>query len=67
MNLGKDISQRRRQLGISQLDLAQLAQVGISTVKDIERGKANPSIATLEKICVVLGYEISLTLKRIEL
>lgn len=67
MDLAKKISQRRKELGILQTDLAQIAQVGISTLKDIERGKGNPSISTLEKICTALGLVITLEIKKIEL
>lgn len=49
---------RRAFLGISQLDLAEMAQVSLATVKDIERGKGNPSLATINKIIDVLGLEI---------
>lgn len=49
---------QRKKLGISQLDLAEMADVGITTVKQIEAGKGNPSISTVEKIMDVLGLEI---------
>jgi y4mF family transcriptional regulator len=65
MEIGKSISDRRRQLGITQQDLAEMAEVGIATIKDIERGKGNPSLKTLEKICTVLGLVIHLDLKKI--
>jgi transcriptional regulator with XRE-family HTH domain len=65
MEIGKTISDRRRQLDITQQDLAEMAEVGIATIKDIERGKGNPSIKILEKICTVLGLEIHLDLKKI--
>lgn len=65
MNIGKTIVERRHQLGITQQDLAEMAEVGIATVKDIERGKGNPSLRTLEKICTVLGLEVQLELKKI--
>lgn len=64
MELGSIISSRRKQLGINQDDLAQIAEVSIATVKDIERGKGNPSLKTLEKICVVLGLEIKLEVRK---
>ncbi|MCD7923972.1 MAG: helix-turn-helix domain-containing protein [Bacteroides sp.] len=64
MEIGKSISDRRRQLGITQQDLAEMAEVGIATIKDIERGKGNPSLKTLEKICTVLGLVIHLDLKK---
>ena len=43
---------------ISQEDLAQMAEVGLATVKDIERGAANPSLATIARLLDVLGLEI---------
>lgn len=49
---------RRKTLSISQLDLAEMAEVSLATVKDIERGKGNPSLATVNKIIEVLGMEI---------
>ena len=49
---------RRKLLAISQLDLAEMAGVSLATVKDIERGKGNPSLATVKKIIEVLGMEI---------
>ena len=48
---------RRKTLSISQLDLAEMAEVSLATVKDIERGKGNPSLATVNKIIEVLGME----------
>ena len=55
----KDVMKTQRDiLRISQADLAEMAQVSIATVKDIERGKGNPSLATVQKILAVLGMEI---------
>lgn len=64
MILSNIFKERRQVLGISQLDLAEMANVGIATVKSIECGKANPSIHTIEKLAEVLGLELSLTLKK---
>lgn len=64
MNLAKEIKERRTQLGISQLDLAEISEVSIATIKDIERGKGNPSFATLVKIADVLGMEIVMRIKQ---
>ena len=61
----RQIDIRKKQLSITQRDLAEIAELGIATVKDIERGKGNPSLSTLEKICTVLGLEIHLELKKI--
>ncbi|MCK9155845.1 MAG: helix-turn-helix domain-containing protein [Paludibacteraceae bacterium] len=67
MDIGKTISERRHQLRITQNDLAEMAEVSIATVKDIERGKGNPSISTLGKICTVLELVMKLELKKAEI
>ena len=64
MDIGKVIKERRAVLGISQQDLSDYSGVGISTVKDLERGVGNPSIDTLKKILDVVGLEIILQLKQ---
>ena len=64
MYLGRIIKDRRTLLGISQQDLSDYSGVGISTVKDLERGVGNPSIETLQKILDVLGLEMVLQVKQ---
>jgi len=64
MNIGKAIKERRALLGISQQDLSDYSGVGISTVKDLERGVGNPSIDTLKKILDVVGLEMILQVKQ---
>ena len=59
MDLQSTIKTRRKALKISQEDLAQMADVGLATVKDIEWGKANPSLSTIIRLLEVLGLEIS--------
>lgn len=58
MELREVMKSRRALLGLTQEDLAEMAQVGISTVKDIERGKGNPSLTTAGKILEILGMKI---------
>ena len=58
------IKERRAILGISQQDLSDYSGVGISTVKDLERGVGNPSLHTLQKIFEVLGMEMVLKVKQ---
>ena len=64
LDIGKVIKERRALLGISQQDLSDYSGVGISTVKDLERGVGNPSIETLKKILDVVGLEIILQVKQ---
>ena len=63
MDIAANIKKRRKRLGISQQDLAEFAEIGIATVKDIERGKGNPSLQTLQKILAVLGLEMVLQVR----
>ena len=58
--IGNIIKERRKELGINQQELADLADVGINSLVAIERGKGNPSLKTLLRILDVLGLEIKL-------
>mgnify|MGYP002626250779 FL=1 len=58
MSLAEVIKSRRKTLDISQQDLAEMAGIGLATIKNIERGKGNPSIGTVSKIMEILGMEI---------
>lgn len=65
MSIKESLKKRRSFLQISQQDLAEIAEVSIATIKNVERGKGNPSLKTIEKICEVLGLEINLNVKNI--
>ncbi|MCI6403096.1 MAG: helix-turn-helix domain-containing protein [Prevotella sp.] len=58
------MKKRRKELEISQLDLAEMAEVSLATVKDIERGKGNPSLNTVKRILMVLGMEIHYEIRK---
>lgn len=58
MSLREVIKARRKVLGISQQDLAEMSGISLPTVKDIERGLANPSLSAISKLLDVLGMEI---------
>ncbi len=55
---------RRGVLRITQEYLAELSGVGLRTVKAIESGKGNPTVATLMKLADVLGMELRLDIKQ---
>ena len=65
MELNEVMKKRRKELEISQLDLAEMAEVSLATVKDIERGKGNPSLNTVKRILMVLGMEIHYEIRKI--
>ncbi len=64
MNIGLVIKERRALLGISQQDLSDYSGIGISTVKDLERGVGNPTLHTLQKILDVVGMEMMLQVRQ---
>lgn len=64
MDIKEVIKSQRKKLGISQQDLAEMAEVSPSTVKQIETGNANPSLSTIEKVMEVLGMEIRYEVRR---
>ena len=64
MGLSEVIKSRRKTLAISQQDLAEMAGIGLATIKDIERGKGNPSLGTVSKIMEVLGMEIEFKVRK---
>ena len=66
MNLREVIKERRSVLGISQIDLAEMAGISLATVKDIERGAGNPSMKTVTQILEVLGLEMEFHIKTIK-
>ena len=64
MELNEVMKKRRKELEISQLDLAEMAEVSLATVKDIERGKGKPSLNTVKRILMVLGMEIHYEIRK---
>lgn len=64
MSIQEIIKARRADLHISQQQLAEMAEVSVATIKDIERGTGNPSLRTLQQIGVVIGMEVTMQLRQ---
>jgi transcriptional regulator with XRE-family HTH domain len=64
-NLIVPIKERRKILNVTQETLAEISGVGLRTLKQLESGKGNPTLETLQKICDALGLEIKLEIKNI--
>ncbi len=64
MEILAQIKARRIFLGLKQEDLAEMADISLATVKDIDRGVGNPSLKTLEKITNVLGLVFVLQVRQ---
>lgn len=65
ITIGEQIRLRRKELMITQFDLADIAGISINTLYKIERGQANPTIEMLGKILDVLGLEIFVGVKQL--
>jgi y4mF family transcriptional regulator len=63
LQIGKIIKDRRKELNVTQPELAELAQISVNTLYKVERGQANPSLEVLEKILDTLGLEIQIKVK----
>lgn len=61
----RQLKQRREELSITQEHLADIAGVGLRTVKEIEVGKGNPTLDTLLKVADVLGMQLKLEIKKL--
>jgi transcriptional regulator with XRE-family HTH domain len=66
MHLGGIIKERRKNLRITQDTLADISGIGLRTVKQLELGKGNPTLDTLDRIASVLGMELILQVKSID-
>lgn len=61
--IGKIIKKRRLNLRINQLEVSELAGIGINTLVAIERGSGNPKLETLLSVLDVLGLQLNIKLK----
>lgn len=64
MKIQEVMKLQRKALGITQQDLADMSEVAISTIKQIESGKGNPSLSTVEKIMDILGMEVKYEIRQ---
>jgi transcriptional regulator with XRE-family HTH domain len=66
MRLGKAVKYRRKELEISQEELAERADLHRTYISDLERGKRNVSIEDIEKLANALNLSISELLQRVD-
>lgn len=53
----------RAKAGLSQKELSELTGIDQSDISKIERGVANPSVSTLERIAAALGGRLSIAIE----
>jgi len=58
--LAQSVKLRRKELGLSQEDLADLAEIDRTYASQIERGIANPSLEVLYRVARSLQIELPL-------
>ncbi|MDP3955884.1 MAG: helix-turn-helix transcriptional regulator [bacterium] len=61
--LGKNMKRIRAKKGMSQGDIARALEVDRGYISNIENGKKNPTIATIQKLANALGIPSSELLK----
>ena len=64
IQLGKQITSRREQLKLTQLDIATITSLSDATIRFIEKGKPGVSIASWVKVAGIVGLDLSLTTKK---
>ncbi len=61
----KTIKERRSSMQVTQETLAELSGIGLRTLKQLESGKGNPTLQTIQKLADVLGLELCLKIKNV--
>lgn len=67
MSIGEFIKEKRLDVGLMQYELAEKCGITIQAMNFIEKGRNNPSIATLRKLAEVLGinyFELRQVMKK---
>ena len=64
--LGRIIQSRRKELKITQVDLALISEISTKQLSNIEQGKVSTTIDMLSKLCETLGLSIELKIKGID-
>jgi len=61
--IGEEIRKRRLELSLGQLDLLDYTEISSKTLSNLEQGKGNITLDTLEKIINILGMEYQLKIQ----
>lgn len=58
------IKTHREQLGLTQAKLSQLSGISLPTIQNIEGGRANPEMETIDHLVKALGIELQFSTKK---
>jgi transcriptional regulator with XRE-family HTH domain len=64
-NIIEIIKARRTDLQVNQETLSLLSGVGLRTLKEIESGKGNPTLSTIQKLADTLGLVLCFKVKEL--
>jgi DNA-binding XRE family transcriptional regulator len=64
MNVVVEIKNRRKDLGLTQGDLAEIAGVSLHTLINLESENGNPTLQVLSKVLSAIGLELTITLSK---
>lgn len=62
--IGEALVLRRKELRVSQSQLADICGVSVHTLSNIEAGGGNPTVGCLMKITDALGMKIDLSIRK---
>jgi len=57
--IGASVRNRRRRLGLTQQDLAEMVGVSRRLVSEVERGSERASLRTVRALCEAVGIELA--------
>ena len=58
LNLIQFVKKRRKQLGLTQQDLAERAGVGLRFIRDLEQGKESLRMDKVNEVLALFGHEL---------
>jgi y4mF family transcriptional regulator len=65
MKITKFIKDKRKKLGLTQIDLAEKAGVGLRFVRDLEQGKASVRLDKVNQVLDLFGSEVGVIRKEV--
>jgi y4mF family transcriptional regulator len=65
MKIDKFIKSKRKDLGLTQIDLAEKAGVGLRFVRDLEQGKASLRLDKVNQVLDLFGSEVGVMRKEV--
>lgn len=64
--IGREILKQRKEIGLSQLDLAIACKMTAPAISQIENGKRINNLQSLSNICEAMGVKLSVIVNRAE-